>query len=485
MQKIYTKASQVLIWLGEDRTARAKAAFETALDISSMICTNGKVDIQDIQKMDDWYHQLVYNAGDDMTLMENYAPMDSPVWDTLRALFSHEWFTRVWIIQEVNANSRCLTYWGHETIDFTRITLTAGYLIRNPTFHGKIFGISNMFVWWAFQLGAGYIRGKGIWTGTVSFAAPFRCSDPRDRVYGVLGFFGPEEEVANWITVDYKQSWQRVYQAFVEATIRKMGNLDALLYCSPTADLPTWVPPYNELPMQRNPFQPKFRWNAGASKTTKYSIGEKNSLLLEGFVVDDIQCHEIIIGASLFNALPAQQIMWRKMLDLVYESVIETGKTERDQALQDMAMGVTFGDDAHNLTKATDPKRRVTQFLTYLEQEVQINMQTEYGSKFNLPKHRENDPRFGAAIWSAIQGSVTFFTSSKGYIGLCGTMTKAAVGDKICVLHGCQYPMILRPKGGCYTIVSYAFINRMMEGEIIEAWSSGDLDLKEETIKIQ
>ena len=67
-------------------------------------------------------------------------------------------------------------------------------------------------------------------------------------------------------------------------------------------------------------------------------------------------------------------------------------------------------------------------------------------------------------------GSVVLATE-KGYIGeaTCGCQ----VGDVVCVLLGCNYPVILRPVRGHYEFVGTVCLRGIMHGEVIPAMEEG------------
>ncbi len=67
----------------------------------------------------------------------------------------------------------------------------------------------------------------------------------------------------------------------------------------------------------------------------------------------------------------------------------------------------------------------------------------------------------------------SFFISSKGYMGLgpLGTQT----GDEICVLLGCNQPLLIRRVGDHYLAVGRCYVYGMMDGEMIDEMEAGRL----------
>ena len=63
---------------------------------------------------------------------------------------------------------------------------------------------------------------------------------------------------------------------------------------------------------------------------------------------------------------------------------------------------------------------------------------------------------------SVIRGR-SFFTTNDGYIGLAPIATKP--GDQVCILLGCQSPLVLRPCGdGSHRVVGECYIDGFMDG---------------------
>lgn len=58
-------------------------------------------------------------------------------------------------------------------------------------------------------------------------------------------------------------------------------------------------------------------------------------------------------------------------------------------------------------------------------------------------------------------------TTRGGYIGLAPE--EAELGDVIAILHGCNFPLVLRPCGGSYLLIGECYVDGMMDGEMVEA----------------
>jgi hypothetical protein len=72
--------------------------------------------------------------------------------------------------------------------------------------------------------------------------------------------------------------------------------------------------------------------------------------------------------------------------------------------------------------------------------------------------------------------SRSFFVSSKGYMGL-GPLD-AKVGDEICVLLGCNQPLVIRRVGDHHLVVGQCYVYGMMFGEMMDEMEAGKLKVE-------
>ncbi|KAB5539280.1 hypothetical protein GE09DRAFT_1226106 [Coniochaeta sp. 2T2.1] len=66
------------------------------------------------------------------------------MWKALRWFYSHRYFTRVWVIQELNVNLRRTLRCGHRTIGWICVQLVAGYILMDTSF-SRDFGFSDAY----------------------------------------------------------------------------------------------------------------------------------------------------------------------------------------------------------------------------------------------------------------------------------------------------------------------------------------------------
>jgi hypothetical protein len=124
-------------------------------------------------------------------------PWDTKAWDSVIALFSRAWFTRLWVVQEIHPGA--VLQCGNDTISLTEFS-EAEYSLYSKTklppglipTMTQVDGITSRF--WNLVLP------RLIYHGAVFK----QCEDPRDRIYGHLGL-SPPKFVAG-MEVSYEKS---------------------------------------------------------------------------------------------------------------------------------------------------------------------------------------------------------------------------------------------------------------------------------------
>ena len=104
MQKIYQKAKTVLIWLGPTQEHQAEVAIDSILTISDFLCQKLGVSVSDLSSINDIYQEVVFKNRNYLPLPNECEFSTDAMWKSLTWFYSHSYFTRVWAIQEINAN---------------------------------------------------------------------------------------------------------------------------------------------------------------------------------------------------------------------------------------------------------------------------------------------------------------------------------------------------------------------------------------------
>ena len=104
------------------------------------------------------------------------------------------------------------------------------------------------------------------------------------------------------------------------------------------------------------------------------------------------------------------------------------------------------------------------------------NIETEHTSRVE-----GNWRNFETQAYGRMRGR-RFFITKSGRIGLGPTLLQK--GDLCCVLIGCKMPLVIRPTSTSnhFRVLGPAYIDDVMDGEIIKAHMGGDSELREITL---
>ncbi|KAI0189449.1 heterokaryon incompatibility protein-domain-containing protein [Astrocystis sublimbata] len=198
--------------------------------------------------------------------------LDSPKWAALSELLSSPWFGRVWVIQEAVLPRSLVFVWGTYALTWHQLASLmrsdSSYVfnwlapsVRNVTALATLDNIHQL-------RGNRAKRAKdsecGLQTAVI-LSNKATSSDPRDRIYGLLGLlYGPNSDIS--IDPNYEPS-NTVANVFTDATRKwtlQTGSLDLLYYAGigllrEIKELPSWVPDYT----QRVRYTPEQHLRAG------------------------------------------------------------------------------------------------------------------------------------------------------------------------------------------------------------------------------
>ncbi|KAJ4990452.1 heterokaryon incompatibility protein [Stagonosporopsis vannaccii] len=267
MREIYSKASRVIVWLGDTKASGKRM---TALNaIIQLIAQNftlkdlprykvGALTIPQVKS------RLGYSTWDDM-------------WHVISAAFISEWYTRVWCVQEiVLAQDSILLFRNAELYcdDMAKLCTWLkshlhGKRAWKSSHHHNVSAFSNLFVAAQRFRAATLDEDQRKPEKMLYSSRKLEAKDPRDRFYGLLGLF---EEIS--VDVDYTKSIAEVYRDSVLQTTT--DGLCVLSYVyhgytySHREDWPSWVPDWQSryLPRPMYPTQ---------SRTDKASLRQVSS----------------------------------------------------------------------------------------------------------------------------------------------------------------------------------------------------------------
>lgn len=314
---------------------------------------------------------------------------------------------------------------------------------------------------------------------------PLGATDPRDKVFALLGLVNDKDSLeALGVFPDYTKSKEEVYTTTMTAMLRK-GHISLLSICcgieGPNG-LPSWVPDWSkpDPPMLQlvgdDRLFPTF--NACGSKKEHNFVLPSKDCKLEKLLVYVKQVDEVLqLGhVSRLPSMPraVSPVEWLDvMLQLAYyvEKPYLDVKERMQTAARASHAGMRIGKN-NMLQRACE----FPEALTILEEAYQScaenggfpefqNGLIEQIFKYRIMKFPLHMHQMSGEILRISDCRVPLITK-KGHLGISSMSVKE--GDLIVLVSGAQTPFILRRTGTKYMVVGEAYIDGIMDGEAAE-----------------
>jgi hypothetical protein len=237
MREIYENAIQTLIWLGGGEGDDLNAVFDLLKSLATAQQRRRSCTPPD--------KRTIYELSSAEVAEYNLPKATDKIWKTFQILFLRPWFSRLWVIQEVNVSKSAAVYCHNSAIsaaDFMVGVECANEL--SPFWLVGNLSLDNPFR--VFKNQSQDVERPSLISLLLGFSY-FQATDPRDKVYALLGL-APAHERANNIP-NYDLSAEQVFLSTTIAILEQSGNLDIL--CAVTkryaqeetevSGLPTWV----------------------------------------------------------------------------------------------------------------------------------------------------------------------------------------------------------------------------------------------------
>jgi hypothetical protein len=247
MHAIYSEAWNVISWIG-DASYNSNDAFNLVTELSAASLSGRGTDLEQL-------------------LNEDPAYLGMGSWLALHDLMQRDYWSRVWIIQElVLGSSSVVLRCGNQCLGWpsfcTGLTFLSDYLwtVKDLLLRRDLSlnpqATSNNPVWLTKSL---HLVIKDLWplskiqkeerkqTSWLDFnrllvlANSARCGDVRDKVYGLVGMMDPA--ISRQLVPDYRSSPGKVFEKAARVYIETYGNLEPVLEGNTWGDWssPTWA----------------------------------------------------------------------------------------------------------------------------------------------------------------------------------------------------------------------------------------------------
>jgi hypothetical protein len=236
MADIYRLAPRTTAWLGPG-DSRSKKAMALLSHLST------RIDV-------DWLSQQMTPSQDakncyDETWADRntLTPHSREDWEAILSLLSRSWFERLWIRQEIwLSHLKAILACGNHTIswaDFRKSILCLFYkrydsgldqVVKWQDLRESIYELCNS-------------DGYTTWRKLLTAVQTAKCSDPKDKVYGILSLIPTADPLV--IHPDYTKTYVEVYKDLALCYFDQKSSLDLLECChlyDRDPQLPSWVP---------------------------------------------------------------------------------------------------------------------------------------------------------------------------------------------------------------------------------------------------
>ncbi|MCJ1389668.1 hypothetical protein MMC18_002525 [Xylographa bjoerkii] len=498
MNKIYSKAAKCVAWLGEadDDTL---SAFET---IKSVKAAGWKLNaLPDAPAR----QRIVQSKTWTAEAASKLPSFEDRSWTTLRSLLDREWFSRLWILQEVVIPRVVYFKCGRYSCTQNELYTAAFYLQqictdtanpcreglrRNTAMHVSPSGIESCNIVGRLRcVKQSAIPNQFLSTLLVESRARYQCSDAHDRVYALLGLVSLVEDLN--IHVSYTESVASTYTKATKAIIESYRSLRVLgalgdKESKQIAGLPSWTPDWSILghtvPLQAvsafdaihlqmfrasyfHPHKPRFTTDADQLVTAGRVVdriqddihrvcGEQDSLPQDSPLLRSeallLQCLRLFAKDCRWPAKECGDEFQGEVQALIVQTITATYYLDSTiQKLDNLRRAASEMLDAfaYSLAREETTQERPTELQNWL---------TQLGE-------------FSEACVSR-----RIVKLAKYQLGLCPRDCQN--GDLVCILHGSNVPILLRPQGQYYEVVGQCYVHEIMQGEAVD-WEEDEADL--------
>jgi hypothetical protein len=482
MAQIYQEAKHVTVWLGKEDTysAFAMESFQTIYkskhfsSLSAIAASDDSIGEPRLRRL---------NSGLNALLKEfDLFNILAAAWHTLSP---REWWSRLWVIQEVALAKQAYLKCGSSQLSWTvfrSIVLICDWLLECKPRHrdsNKLARLRNLAMMTLdcsqnvrLERSMSLLYLLGVLSSTSTTQQ--RTSDHRDRIYALLGM---ASDVAYLnVEPEYNLHWIKVYTETTIALLKAHGPM-ILSYCVPAdehrrhPDLPSWVPDWRR--MIRHPLQgwdASFNYKACGSPRNDLptaSISPAKILSIRGAVFDQVSFVGQTPRGNRFSVLESREDITIAISNFKREYIRRTEDTKhatwRPSTKRYEEEALWRAPAANQILRAGTEGPC---YSAETEDAIGYNALLESGAN----AFASNEPRildYCWSIWRIMRGR-RLFASARGYIGIASRQITPR--DVICVLLGADVPFILRENSkGLFKFIGEAYVHGVMDGEFMDS----------------
>ncbi|KAH9203959.1 heterokaryon incompatibility protein-domain-containing protein [Leptodontidium sp. 2 PMI_412] len=414
----------------------------------------------------------------------------------LVALFRRQYWWRIWVIQEISSSRKATVFCGDDEISWTELDRVCDLLREASDELQSLFYKHPSYIR---TLTFGGPRGLQLSRFSRNISVPpllelllshksKKSTDPKDKVYALIGVSESDDAFG---IIDYSHSVREVYTHTARHIITSTQRLDVICVKQNDVDqydLPSWAPDWTRPSSNSGAtvvglhhHQPPFTASGDTLANFKF-LSHGYVLRVSGFIIATIET----IGMAFIQRPRRPPSEVAPILEAFHDWWnIFVGSHSNSTAAQALfGRTISCGNWDHN-----DPQIYATKLeaifalsddllsdsdVLRLNPPSRSSTLTQLGSSTPSLADDDNSIQGGeeekiqlSAILSAglTMNRRRLFVSQDNLVGLAPAC--AELGDVICVLLGCRYPVVLRRKGGHYLLVGEAYMDGYMYGEAV------------------
>ncbi|KAL2070883.1 hypothetical protein VTL71DRAFT_13909 [Oculimacula yallundae] len=464
MREIYSKPSRVLVWLGEDIENQAEPAIEFVKEVAERYCRKLNVSFTEAT--------TVFNSANLTILREEqegvrgvYPSDGDSRWPAVIWLYKHIWFERIWVVQEVAFSAADILI-GSSTVDFKSVVFACWWILATNTYCSpSLLGLFHKVC----EMSLVTRHSAHSFEQLVKTSTSMEATDPRDKLFALLGLAVPEDRLNPAFQPDYSKTVVEVYTEFT----RYLATNDVLVplwqFYEDRSDpfdtaadskFPSWVVRYDRHATSRDLIIHQMGWLAsGKSVTEVGSTTDLSILAMKGFKVSRISFSDHSLQCpkdSPWDHNPGDHVryVWPNVTSFLDKGQEEpvVSQEVKDKFVLAISAGdsdLELGDDA---VYFDDFVKRVSLFDGKLERLSET----------------------GVLRYSELHVSVRskcFFILEDGRMGL--GPNAAEPGDVVVIIFGHAIPYVLRPVDDMFLFLGPCYVNDIMQGQLMDDLKSG------------
>ena len=458
MGLIYSYATEVLIWLG-DEPDNVEEAFKLIAKFEN------ELDMQD--------PEFIHS-------MHQVTSSNSTLWRAFSSILNKSWFTRAWVVQEVVLAAHAQVFCGSQTSTWDALSKTVNWIFDNNLDSWQQ-GLAHLAVSRITLIQKLWRKNEGPTDGPIILLLDLfkytESTESRDKVYAFLSLTSDTP----YFSPNYRISCEELYTS---VAVRHLDSDFSYVLCCVDCSinnsglrLPSWVPNWEATNIQSAhrislQFSKFWGFKAAAETHAQWTYSEHDQVLsVTGFVFDTI----LQTAEYLYDTTQNSSFGLEDFHDKFGNMKSRFQEFDEIAALSGVRPGMNISEDSYSrlfimnqpikLENSTYPSDQLHRIGYQATREILLHLDDIISG--NMKLEDINDFATTDAYLNAINKTIIYKRLCATKRHHLGWLPEAgAVGDLVCIFYGAGVPFILRPTGNsCYKLIGPCYIQGMMYGE--------------------